>query len=183
MSSNTWYSLTYGDNVVAFLTPTISGSGSFGGGPNGGGNPGGGPGGGPNGGGPGGNPGGGPGGGTSTTLFVSAPTTPTLASGISVSGGTAIFEENCYIDAATGGTNAISAVAADNAVTVRSQQNRIVIEGGKGNEVQVLDISGRQLLKGAIITTQHEIATASLPAGLYLVKVGNHPAQKVVVIR
>ena len=37
VSSNTWYSLTYGSNVVAFYTPTISsGGGPGGGGPGGG---------------------------------------------------------------------------------------------------------------------------------------------------
>ncbi|MBQ9546818.1 MAG: carbohydrate-binding domain-containing protein [Bacteroidales bacterium] len=178
VSSNTWYSLTYGDNVVAFLTPTISGNGSFGGGPNGGGNPGGGP-----GGNPGGGPGGNPGGGNSTTMFVSAPSTPSLTSGVTISDGTSIFEENCFIDAAIGGTNAISEAVTDNVATVRSMRGRIIVEGGEGNEVRVLDVCGRQLVKGTMSNAQYEIATSSLPAGIYFVKIGNHPAQKVVVMK
>ena len=80
ISSNSWYTVTYGDNAVAFQTPTIS--------------TGGGPGGGPGGGGPG---GGGPGGSSSAT-FISAPTTPSLATGNNITGGTSFFEGNCYVD-------------------------------------------------------------------------------------
>lgn len=78
ISSNSWYTVTFGDNAVAFLTPTISTGGGPGGGPGGG--------------------HGGPGGGSSST-FISAPTTPSLASDISISGGTSLFEGNCFIDA------------------------------------------------------------------------------------
>ena len=89
VSSNTWYSMTYGGNVIAFLTPTVSSGG-------GGWNPGGGPG----GGGPG-------GGGNSSGLVISAPSTPTLKSGVSVSNGTPVFYgPKCYLDASvTGGSN------------------------------------------------------------------------------
>ena len=62
VSSNTWYSMTYGGNVVAFLTPTVS---SGGGGPGGG--------------------------GSSSGLVISAPSTPTLKSGVTVSNGTPVF--------------------------------------------------------------------------------------------
>ena len=79
VSGNTWYSLTFGNDVVAFYTPTI--------------NSGGGPG------------GGGPGGGSSSQLVVSVPSTPTLKSGVTAAG-TGIFENNCYLDAtASGGTS------------------------------------------------------------------------------
>ena len=78
ISSNSWYTVTFGDDAVAFLTPTISTGGGPGGGPGGG--------------------HGGPGGGSSST-FISAPTTPSLASDISISGGTSLFEGNCFIDA------------------------------------------------------------------------------------
>ena len=85
VSSNTWYSMTYGGNVIAFLTPTVS---SGGGGWN------------PGGGGPG-------GGGNSSGLVISAPSTPTLKSGITVSNGTPVFfGPKCYLDATvTGGSN------------------------------------------------------------------------------
>ena len=88
VSSNTWYSMTYGGNVIAFLTPTVS-SGSGGG---------------PGGGGPG---GGGPGGGGSSGLVVSAPSTPTVKSGVTVSNGTPVFYgPKSYLNATvTGGSN------------------------------------------------------------------------------
>ena len=71
VSSNTWYTVTYGDNTVAFKTPTIS----TGGGPGGG----------------------GPGGGNSSRLVISAPSTPSLATGNNVTGGASHFEGNCYV--------------------------------------------------------------------------------------
>ena len=85
VSSNTWYAMTYGGNVVAFLTPTVS-SGSGGG---------------PGGGGPGG------GGSSSSKLVISAPSTPTLKSGVTVSNGTPVFNgPKSYLNATvTGGSN------------------------------------------------------------------------------
>ena len=67
VSSNTWYTVTYGDNAVAFQTPTVSTGGGHG---------------------PGGNSGG---------LVISAPTTPSLATGNNVTDGTSLFEGNCYV--------------------------------------------------------------------------------------
>ena len=93
VSSNTWYSMTYGGNVIAFLTPTVS-SGGSGGGWN--------PGGGPGGGGPG-------GGGNSSGLLISAPSTPTLKSGVTVSNGTPVFYgPKCYLDATVNGGSNVS---------------------------------------------------------------------------
>ncbi len=68
VSSNTWYTVTYGDNAVAFKTPTISTGGGHGG--------------------PGGN---------SSGLVISAPSTPSLATGNNVTDGTSHFEGNCYV--------------------------------------------------------------------------------------
>lgn len=94
VSSNTWHSLTYGNDAIAFLTPTVSSGGVPGGGGPGGGGPGGG---GPGGGGPGGN---------SSALIISTPSTPTLKSNVTVTGGTSIFEGKCYLDATfSGGSN------------------------------------------------------------------------------
>lgn len=89
ISSNSWYTVTYGNNAVAFQTPSISTGG------------------GPGGGGPGGPGGGGPGGNNSAT-FISAPSTPSLANGNNINGGTALFEGNCYIN--DNGTMVIEAV-------------------------------------------------------------------------
>jgi hypothetical protein len=68
VSSNTWYTVTYGDNSIAFKTPTISTGGGHGG--------------------PGGN---------SSGLVISAPSTPSLATGNNVTDGTSHFEGNCYV--------------------------------------------------------------------------------------
>jgi hypothetical protein len=86
VSSNTWYSMTYGSNVIAFLTPTTSSGG-------GGWNPGGGPG----------------GGGNSSGLVVSAPSTPTLKSGVTVSNGTPVFYgPKSYLNATVTGGSSVS---------------------------------------------------------------------------
>ena len=79
VSSNTWYTVTYGDNTVAFKTPTIS----TGGGPGGGGH----------------------GGGNSSGLVISAPSTPSLATGNNVTDGTSHFEGNCYVGGGSVGIN------------------------------------------------------------------------------
>ncbi len=68
VSSNSWYTVTYGDDAVAFKTPTISTGGGHGG--------------------PGGN---------SSGLVISAPSTPSLATGYNVTDGTSHFEGNCYV--------------------------------------------------------------------------------------
>ena len=96
VSSNTWYSLTYGNDAIAFLTPTASSGGGPGGGGPGGGGPGGG---GPGGGGPGGN---------SSALIISTPSAPTLKSNVTVTGGTSIFEGKCYLDATYSGGSIVS---------------------------------------------------------------------------
>ena len=47
---------------------------------------------------------------------------------------------------------------------------RIIVEGAEGETVHIFDILGRSVRNDAI------------PTGIYLVKVGNHPAQKVIVV-
>ena len=48
---------------------------------------------------------------------------------------------------------------------------RIIVEGAEGEPIRIYDITGRSVRNG------------NLPAGVFLVKVGNCPARKVVVIR
>ncbi len=76
VSSNTWYTVTYGGNAIAFQIPTIS----TGGGP------------------------GGPGGNNSGKLVISAPISPSVATGNNVTGGTSHFEGNCYVGGNSGTT-------------------------------------------------------------------------------
>ncbi len=80
VSSNTWYTVTYGDNAVAFKTPTVSTGGGHGG--------------------PGGN---------SSGLVISAPSTPSLATGNYVTDGTSYFEGNCYVGGGSVGIDDVEA--------------------------------------------------------------------------
>ena len=56
-------------------------------------------------------------------------------------------------------------------VRIRSTGNTIVVEGAEGKEVRVYDMMGR------------EVRNEALPAGVYMVRVGDLPARKVVVVR
>ena len=105
ISSNSWYTVTYGDNAVAFKTPTISTGGGPGGGH------------------------GGPGGNSSAT-FISAPTTPSLATGNNITGGTGYFEGNCIV-ANNGGSVGIEEI----------ENGELRIE----NDPRVFTIDGRYL--------------------------------------
>ncbi len=67
-SGNTWYSMSFGSDVIAFKTPSSGGN----------------------------------------SLVVSASSTPTLKSGVTVSGGTSIFEGKCYLDATVSGGSNVS---------------------------------------------------------------------------
>lgn len=169
VNNNTWYSLAYGNEVIAFLTPeTTSGGGSFGG----------------PGGGPGGNPGGGPGGNTTNGLIISTPTTPTLSSGVTVSSGEGIFEEKCYLDANVSGGNTVSLTNYGNSggnnsledlensnITIRVLNDEILVEGCENCEVNIFDIEGRK------------VSNKGLNSGVYFVKAGNNPTKKVVIIK
>ena len=172
VNSNTWYSMSYGDEVIAFYVPTINSGGA----------PGGWPGYAP--GGPGG-PGGGPGGNNSSGLIVSTPSTPTVMSGVTVDGGNSIFEENCYLDATVSGGSAVTITNYGNSgggnnsledfallpFTISSSHGEIIVEGCENCEVKVFDIEGRLL------------NNSNLNSGVYIIKVGNYPSQKIVVVR
>lgn len=58
-------------------------------------------------------------------------------------------------------------------IHIWSADGRIVVEGAEGKTVQVFDMMGRR------INTEH----VTLNTGVYMVKVGNAPARKVVVMR
>ena len=66
--------------------------------------------------------------------------------------------------------NGIDDIATDN-IKVYSLDGRIVIEGADGETVHIFDMMGRT------------IHNEALPTGIYLVRVGDHPARKVAVIR
>lgn len=66
--------------------------------------------------------------------------------------------------------NSIDNNATDN-IKVYSLDGRILVEGADGEEVQVFDMMGRT------------IHNEALPTGIYMVKVGDRPAQKVIVMQ
>lgn len=165
VNSNTWYSMSYGDEVIAFYVPTISsgGPGYAPGGPGG--------------------PGGGPSGSNSSGLIVSTPSTPTIMNGITIDGGSSIFEENCYLDAiVNGGSNVTTTIYGNSGggsnslkdfditnITIRNLNGEIIVEGCENCELKIYDIEGRL------------VSNSNLTSGVYIVKVGNYPAQKIVI--
>ncbi len=68
------------------------------------------------------------------------------------------------------GTEGISDIDADG-LRIYSENGRIAIEGAEGEAVAIYNMMGR------------DVCNDNLPAGVYMVRVGNHPARKVAVIR
>ena len=76
--------------------------------------------------------------------------------------------------------NSINDVEADN-VTVYSVDNRIVVRGAEGRQVFLFDVNGRMLSREASAAENVEFRVNN--SGVYLVKVGNAAAKRVVVLR
>ena len=66
-------------------------------------------------------------------------------------------------------------------VNIYASQGQIVVEGAEGNPVTIFDINGRVLAtkQDYDIPLRFDIPVA----GTYMIKIGNHPARKVVVIQ
>ena len=93
-------------------------------------------------------------------VMMSNPCTPTKAASISLS------------NIATNSTVGIGEVGGqDPEVRVYVADGKIVVEGAEGEMVRVFNVIGQP------------VDGASLPAGVYMVKVGDRPARKVVVVR
>ncbi|MBQ6955155.1 MAG: leucine-rich repeat domain-containing protein [Bacteroidales bacterium] len=58
----------------------------------------------------------------------------------------------------------------------------IVVEGANGETVRVFDIMGRELFNCEIRNSKFAIQNSRFHTGIYLVRVGNHPARKVSVL-
>lgn len=69
------------------------------------------------------------------------------------------------------GTQGIASVDDASPVVIRVRDGRIVIEGADGEPIQLFDITGRN------------VRNETLPSGVYMVKVGSRPAQKIVVVK
>lgn len=59
----------------------------------------------------------------------------------------------------------------EDGISIYTLGDRIIVEGAEGENVSIFDITGRS------------ICNNSLPAGVYLVKIGDRPARKVVVMK
>ena len=79
-----------------------------------------------------------------------------------------------YFESTTQGITDID--AAD--ITIYVSDGRIMARGAEGMEMRVFDVMGREVLHPS-----HNGETPMMPAGVYLVKIGNLPARRVVVIR
>lgn len=84
-----------------------------------------------------------------------------------------------YFDA-DGDTEGISGVEGK-PVNIFQSYGQIVVDGGEGNDVTLYDVNGR------VLATKRDYGAPvrfDAPAsGTYMIKIGNHPARKVVVIR
>ncbi len=68
-----------------------------------------------------------------------------------------------------------------NGISVGSDGCNITVKGAAGESVAVFDITGRQIVQKI---DSNDIETFKVPAaGVYIVKVGNLPARKIVVVR
>ncbi len=67
-------------------------------------------------------------------------------------------------------------------VNIYASNGGIVVEGAQGEQVWVFDIMGRQLYNSLIRDSMFRMQAQSLPSGVYLIKVGNHKTQKVVMM-
>ena len=66
-------------------------------------------------------------------------------------------------------------------VTIYSAETRIIVRGAEGETVNVYDINGRTIHTQAVAAETVEFRMAG--TGVYLVKVGNAPAKRVLVVR
>ena len=64
---------------------------------------------------------------------------------------------------------------------VYTSRGQIVVDGAEGNTVWLYDVNGRVL---ATKQDEYALLRFDVPtSGAYMVKIGKHPARKVVVIR
>ncbi|MBR6292791.1 MAG: leucine-rich repeat domain-containing protein [Bacteroidales bacterium] len=99
-------------------------------------------------------------------VMMTTPCNPTKAATISRS------------NIATNSTVGIEEVGSQRSeVSVYAVEGKIVVEGAEGETVRVYDVTGRMVQ--AFTHSSHQ----ALPAGVYMVKVSQHPARKVVVLR
>ena len=80
-----------------------------------------------------------------------------------------------YFESTTQGIEEVGGQRSE--IRVFAAGGKIVVEGAEGETVRVYDVTGR------MVQTFTRSSHQALPAGVYMVKVGQHPARKVVVLR
>ena len=63
-------------------------------------------------------------------------------------------------------------------VAIYAQTGSIVVVGAEGMTVSIFDITGRQ-----VHHSTGDTRTPALPSGIYMVRIGTHPARKVAIVR
>ena len=90
---------------------------------------------------------------------------------------TSISRSNIATNSAVG----ISEVVDIDGIKVFSKNNRILIDGLNGQDVTIYTIDGRAI--ASLPKATEHVAIPVIKTGVYIVKIGDHPARKVVVIR
>jgi hypothetical protein len=66
---------------------------------------------------------------------------------------------------------------------VYTSHGQIVVEGADGNQVTLYDVTGRVLAKREGVHGGTPLRFDAPASGTYLLKIGNYPARRVVVIK
>ncbi len=89
---------------------------------------------------------------------------------------TIIVHDTVYItEEGIDGVDAINA-------KVYSSQGQVVVEGAEGNQVTLYDVTVR-VISGKRKAESGKMSYAVPTSGVYLIKIGNYPARRVVVVR
>ena len=88
---------------------------------------------------------------------------------------TSISRSNIATNSSVGINNDISA----DGIRIYAVNGHIVAEGVEDEQVAVYDMTGRIVRCCGVGSVDND----DLPAGVYMVRIGTHPARKVVVIR
>ena len=64
-----------------------------------------------------------------------------------------------------------------NTISIYTLGGRIIVDGAEGETVRIFDITGR------LTQTFKHSSNQTIPSGVYIVKVGDRPARKIVVMK
>ena len=90
---------------------------------------------------------------------------------------TIFITDTVYVEVPVDGVDRVDVINAK----VYVSEGQIVVEGAEGNDVMLFDVTGRML---DIKRDDYNMIRFEAPvSGSYLIKIGNHPARRVVVVR